>query len=94
MGLHARLRTNIKKAGLADIYEILPFGGEDTENLSRYGIEPKSLDTVLSVQVLCSVPDPEGTVRHLYPYLKNGGKFIVYEHVKSDDVLSALVQSM
>lgn len=91
--LHAALQKSIKKAGLDDIYVIVPHGAEDTEQLHKYGIVPKSIDTILSVQVFCSVPDPQGTMRHLYPYLKHGGKLIVYEHVKSTDFVSGLMQS-
>lgn len=52
------------------------------------------MDTVLSVQVLCGVPQPDRVVKEMYRLLKPGGQMIVYEHVKSDDVVSGLVQRM
>lgn len=91
--LHEALRASVKKAKLDDIYEIVPHGAEDEESFRRYGIAPNSLDTIISIQVLCSVPDPIGTVRHLYQYLKPGGKMIVYEHIQSKDFVSRMVQS-
>lgn len=92
-GLHEALRDRIKKAKLDDIYTIVPCGAEDTDQFRKYGISPKSIDTVLSVQVLCSVPHPQSTVRYLYPYIKSGGKMLVYEHVKSIDPVTRIVQS-
>jgi hypothetical protein len=38
-------------------------------------------DCVLTIQCLCSVPQPKEMIRGLYGYLKNGGEWIVYEHV-------------
>lgn len=90
--LHEALRANVKKAKLDDIYEILPHGAEDVKGFEKYGIALNSVDTILSVQVLCSVSDPTGTVRHLYQYLKPKGKMIVYEHVQSKDFVSKIVQ--
>jgi hypothetical protein len=35
------------------------------------------------VQCLCSIPTPEKIIKELYPLLKPGGKWLVYEHVKT-----------
>ena len=48
----------------------------------------------MSVQVLCSVPEPREMVKRLYGLLKPGGRMIVYEHVRAADQFSRLVQSM
>jgi len=77
---HAALRTAIKEAGLTDIYEILGVG---VEELQSCGIVPGSIDTIATVQVLCSVPRPEAIVKELYPYLRPGGEWLVYEHIKT-----------
>ncbi|KAH8820860.1 S-adenosyl-L-methionine-dependent methyltransferase [Xylogone sp. PMI_703] len=77
---HALLRENIKKAGLADVYEILGVGVEDLES---QGIAPGSIDTVVTIQCLCSIPTPRKMIQSLAGYIKPGGKWIVYEHVKS-----------
>lgn len=90
--LHDALRSNIKKHGLSDVYTIVPCGLEDLEKLREYGIVAESVDTVTSVQVLCSVPEPAAMVKDLYRLLKPEGQMIVYEHVKSEDYLSQWVQ--
>ena len=91
--LHQSLRESIKASGLVDVYEIVPCGIEDTVELEKHGLVLGSIDSILSVQVLCSVPDPGETLRRLYALLKPGGQLIVYEHVKSEDVMSSVVQS-
>ena len=48
----------------------------------------------MSVQVLCGVPRPEEMVREMYKLLKPGGQMVIYEHVRSDDFLSGLVQNV
>ena len=92
--MHDALRSNVKVNGLSDVYTIVPCGVENIEKLSEYGIEPGTIDTVTSVQVLCSVPKPAALVKDLYQLLKPGGQMIVYEHVKSEDYISQLVQRM
>ncbi|KAK4988247.1 hypothetical protein LTR66_001141 [Elasticomyces elasticus] len=79
-GHHAALRANVNRAGLDGLYEIIGAGVEDLES---FGIAKESVDTVVTVQVLCSVPGPRSVITSLYPYLKPGGKWIVYEHVKT-----------
>ena len=92
--LHPALRGNAKKHGLGDVYTIVPCGLEDAGTLGGYGVQPGSVDTVTSVQVLCSVPAPAASAAELYRLLKPGGQMIVYEHVQSEDYVSRLVQRM
>ena len=94
VNLHDALRSSIKVSALSDIYSIIPCGVEDLEKLRGYGIEPGSIDTVISVSVLCSVPKPAPLVKDLYRLLKPGGQMIVYEHVRSTDSVTRLVQRM
>ena len=91
-GFHDKLIVIIKEAKINDIYKIVPCGIEDASELEKYGITRESIDTVLTCQVLCSVPQPEETVRHLYRLLKRGGKLIAYEHIRSKDTVSRTVQ--
>ncbi|KAL9007367.1 MAG: hypothetical protein Q9173_007342 [Seirophora scorigena] len=93
-GLHEKLRENVKKAGLSDVYTIVPCGVDDVLSLHKYGVDQQAFDTVLSIQVLCSVPDPKETAAALYRLLKPGGKMIVYEHVKNTDFVSSKVQDI
>ncbi|GAB7357968.1 hypothetical protein MBLNU230_g0135t1 [Neophaeotheca triangularis] len=79
--LHPLLRASAVKAGLGDVYEIVGAGAEE---LGAKGILGKgSVDTIITVQCLCSVPGPERIVKDLYPLLKPGGKWLVYEHVRT-----------
>lgn len=87
------LERQIKAAGLTDEYTIVPHGIDDAKALEGFNIRPESIDTILDIQVLCSVPDPERAVRAMYGMLKPGGKWIVYEHVRSRDAVSRGVQS-
>ena len=92
--LHKSLMEKIKACGLSDVYEIVPCGVESVVELEKHGIVFSSIDTILSIQVLCSVPDPEKTFQQLYALMKPGRQFIIFEHVKSTDVVSAIIQSM
>ena len=91
--LHEALRKQVKECGLDDIYEIVPCGIEDVTGLKKHGIRLGTFDSVLSVQVLCSVPDPNEIMRRIYALMKPSGQLIVYEHVKSTDSLTGMVQS-
>lgn len=77
---HPALRRRVQEAGLEDIYEILGVGAED---LAKCGIDKESIDTICTIQCLCSVPGPQKIIKELYPYLKKGGKWLVYEHVRT-----------
>lgn len=79
---HDDLRSKAKANGLADIYEpVAAYAGE----LESKGIVPKgSVDTIVTVHVLCSVGShADNVVKELYEYLKPGGQWLVYEHVGS-----------
>ena len=94
VNLYPALRASIKSAKLDDIYTIVPCGIENLAEMQKHGIERESVDTVLSAQVLCSVPRPEEVVQGLYPLMKRGGVLIVYEHVRSRDYVTRMIQSM
>ncbi|CAJ2502389.1 Uu.00g097830.m01.CDS01 [Anthostomella pinea] len=85
---HPKLRQAVRDAGLEDVYEIVPVGIEDldtTKNKKWDGhIEKGSVDCIVSVLCLCSIPEPERNVRELYGYLKQGGRWYVYEHVRTE----------
>lgn len=80
-GMHKKLRESAVKAGLGDVYEIVGCGAE--ELASKGGIAKGSIDTIITVQCLCSIPTPEMIIKELYPYLKPGGRWLVYEHIKT-----------
>ncbi|EJT48281.1 1,4-alpha-glucan branching enzyme [Trichosporon asahii var. asahii CBS 2479] len=77
---HAALQSRISEAGLDGSYTIVPVGIED---IGSTGLIPKgSVDAIVTVLCLCSIPEPEKNIRELYEYLKPGGRWFVYEHVK------------
>lgn len=80
-GMHPKLRENAVKAGLGDKYEVVGCGAEELS--SKAGFKRGSIDTIITVQCLCSIPTPEKIIKELYPLLKSGGKWLVYEHVKT-----------
>ena len=78
---HPQLRASAKANGLEGIYEPVGVYAEDLEST---GIKKGTVDTIITVHVLCSVgPDADKIVKTLYEYLKPGGQWLVYEHVVS-----------
>ncbi|GAB7345500.1 hypothetical protein MBLNU457_3820t2 [Dothideomycetes sp. NU457] len=76
-----KMDQNRRKFGLEKIYHPI---NDDISGLESHGIQKGSLDTIITIHVLCSVENPEEVVRELYEYLKSGGQWLVYEHVISD----------
>lgn len=79
--MHGMLGERIREAGLEGVYEIVPVGIEDLASSGRVQLE--SVDCIVSILCLCGIPDPEWNIKELYRYLKPGGRWYVYEHVKS-----------
>ena len=77
---HLALRAAIVRAGLEGKYEILGVG---VEELDRCGIPLASIGTIATIQVLCSVREPQKIIKSLYPYLRPGGVWLVFEHVQT-----------
>jgi hypothetical protein len=77
---HPKLRERIRKAGLQDKYVIVPVGVED---LGDKWIKQGSVDSVVTVLCLCSIPTPDIMIGDLYKYMKEGGMWILFEHVKT-----------
>lgn len=78
--LHPGLLQSVKAAGLQGKYEVVPVGIED---LAKAGIPKGSVDCIATLMCLCCIPEPERNIRELYEYLRPGGQWYVYEHVKS-----------
>lgn len=75
-------------------YTIVAAKLEDEQALREHDIEPGTVDTVLCMQVLCSVKDPAAAVKQIYRLLKPGGHFLYWEHCRSSDVITRMLQSM
>ncbi|CEJ91655.1 hypothetical protein VHEMI07355 [[Torrubiella] hemipterigena] len=78
------LRERIQEAGMEHVYEVVPVGVESINDPSKWDgkIEPESLDCIVTVFCLCSIPEPEKNIAALYALLKPGGRWYVYEHVR------------
>jgi SAM-dependent methyltransferase len=86
--VHAGLQENINKAGLKDVYQIAPVGIQSLSTLdkqdSRFAaLQKGQVDCIVSFLCLCSIPEPEENIRELYQYLKQGGRWYLYEHVQT-----------
>ncbi|KAG0138390.1 S-adenosyl-L-methionine-dependent methyltransferase [Tuber indicum] len=83
--MHAQLQKAIDSAGLTEVYTILPFGAEDLNGLRGGGVEAGSVDTVLTIRVLCSLDKKllDRAVGGLFECLKPGGQWLVFEHVRN-----------
>lgn len=54
------------------------------------GFADASFDTVVTSCTMCSVPDPVRALRELYRVLRPGGRVLMFEHVRSKNLLLAL----
>ena len=79
--LHAKLEANVRRAGLSDIYQIIGCGAEELS--TRTELVDASVDTIITVQCLCSVPMPRRVISELYLLLESEGQWLVYEHVRT-----------
>jgi SAM-dependent methyltransferase len=80
--MHPQLRASVAGAGLDGVYEIVPVGIESLATTSGR-VRKESVDCIVSILCLCSIPEPEKNIRELYSYLKPGGRWYVFEHVKT-----------
>lgn len=86
------IAVKLKKHDLQDKYKFLACGVEDSEILRSEGITEGSMDTVLSIQVLCSVRDVKSVTREVWKLLKPGGSFVFWEHERNKDTVTSVVQ--
>ncbi|KAJ5825272.1 hypothetical protein N7474_002410 [Penicillium riverlandense] len=85
--------VKLKKLDLQDKYKFLACGVEESDILMREGITEGSMDTVVSIQVLCSVRDVKSVMRALWKLLRPGGSFVFWEHTRNKDTVTAMVQA-
>ena len=50
-----------------------------------------SFDTVITSCTLCSVADPNGVLRELHRVLRPGGRLLMFEHVRSRNLILGLI---
>jgi SAM-dependent methyltransferase len=71
--LHTKV---IAENGMTDIHVPVHARLKDEELLMSFGIGPASVDTVVCMQVLCSVDDVKRAMEKVHVYLKPGGSFL------------------
>ncbi|SPN97698.1 uncharacterized protein DNG_01211 [Cephalotrichum gorgonifer] len=76
------LERVVRERGIGDKYTVVPAGIEDAGEWVGRG----EVDCVVTLLCMCSVPDPERIAREVYGYLKPGGRWYVFEHVRADGV--------
>lgn len=83
---HPSLRKAISAAGLEGVYQIVPVGIEDLDDPTKWDgrVEKGSVDCIVTILCLCSIPEPEKNIQELYKYLKKGGRWYLYEHVRCE----------
>ncbi|RDX44294.1 hypothetical protein OH76DRAFT_1322473, partial [Lentinus brumalis] len=90
--MHSEIRALAATKGFtegAGNLAILPYGAEDVSLVVSALGGPNTVDTMISILTLCSIHDPEPTLKGLVQnVLMPGGIFVFFEHVLSnrDDV--------
>ncbi|KAH8817060.1 S-adenosyl-L-methionine-dependent methyltransferase [Xylogone sp. PMI_703] len=82
----------IEKHGLSDIYIPMNAGLENHEALNSWGIKAGSIDSIVCMQVLCSVSDMNAAAKQIHQLLKPGGQLLFWEHQASNDRLTRFIQ--
>ncbi|PHH86055.1 hypothetical protein CDD83_10823 [Cordyceps sp. RAO-2017] len=79
------MRQRVRDVGLGEVYEVVPVGIESVGDPAAWAgqIPPGSVDCIVGILCLCSIPDPDENIRRLYKLLKPGGRWYVYEHVEA-----------
>ena len=63
---------------------VLPYGAQDIPQIVDALGAPHSVDTLVSILTICSIPSPANTMKELVDLvLKPGGQLLFYEHVLS-----------
>ncbi|TIA39707.1 hypothetical protein D6C78_03091, partial [Aureobasidium pullulans] len=88
------LSAKAKDHGLDGKYIVINAALEDEEMLATHRIVDGSVDTVVCMQVLCSVPDVDAAAKRIWRLLKPGGQLVYWEHQGSSDGVTRFVQRM
>ncbi|OJD33175.1 methyltransferase-like protein 7b [Diplodia corticola] len=87
------IAAKLKRLDLQDKYKLLACGIEDSDVLRKEGVVEGSMDTVLSIQVLCSVKDVKSVMREVWKLLRPGCSFVFWEHERNKDAAMAVAQT-
>jgi len=92
--LHSELASAIDAAGLTSKTKVLSDGIDKPAQLAAQGVTKESFDTIVLVQVLCSIPRPKESIAYLTSLLKPGGQLLIFEHIASKDRQTRLLQNL
>ncbi|CDO68528.1 hypothetical protein BN946_scf184998.g25 [Trametes cinnabarina] len=85
--MHGEIRTLAASKGFTEgtgTLLILPYGAEDISLITSALGGSHTVDTIISILTICSIPEPERTIATLVEQvLKPGGTLLFYEHVLS-----------
>jgi hypothetical protein len=85
--MHPHIRDTATKAGFSEEsqnLQILSCGAEDWQSIASALGGQNQVDTLVSILTLCSVPQPEQTIKLLVDkVLIPGGQLLFFEHVAS-----------
>jgi SAM-dependent methyltransferase len=90
--MRAQAIEKLQKENFAARIRVEPWLLEDERLAAAY--PAGSFDAAVCTLVLCTVPDPAGTLARLRRYLKADGKLVVLEHVRSKSTFGATVQNL
>lgn len=92
--LQIHLKEAIAKKGLEEKSTIIPFGLESKHALNKLGVTTSSFDTVVLVQVMCTIQNPKAHLEYLQSLLKPGGQILLFEHVASKHPVARASQNL
>ncbi|KAK6418720.1 hypothetical protein LTR95_017151 [Oleoguttula sp. CCFEE 5521] len=91
--LLARLRQRLAShSELASKYTPIQAALEDSAELLALNVTDGSVDTIVCMQVLCSVRDCQAGAATMYKLLKPGGQLLFWEHHLSPDTVTSWAQ--
>jgi ubiquinone/menaquinone biosynthesis C-methylase UbiE len=90
---HQLRDETIECHGLGDIYVPINAALEDSKLLEEtWNVGDGGIDSVVCMQVLYSVTDPDAAAKRIYRLLKPGGQLLFWEHTASQDLVTRQVQ--
>ncbi|OAQ99181.1 hypothetical protein LLEC1_01744 [Akanthomyces lecanii] len=88
------IAKKLQNSKLQSRYKFLACAVEDSDTLRAEGVTEGSMDTILSIQVMCAVNDPRPIMKEIWKLLKPGGQFIFWEHGRSKDTVTSIAQTL
>ncbi|KZS95244.1 hypothetical protein SISNIDRAFT_452600, partial [Sistotremastrum niveocremeum HHB9708] len=86
--MHARIISRAAKYGYSKAkgnFDIIPYGAEEIDKIITQIGGEHTIDTLITILTLCSIPSPQKTINSLVNRTLKpaGGQILFYEHVRS-----------